>query len=76
MDYFFIFYIFCYNDSPSTKKSKKQVQKVIKLKFLTFDNVIGLTYDCNKKRVCKTKCHIQRQFNKLYVIPFVKTLNC
>ena len=25
---------------------------------------------------CKTKSHTQQQFNKLYVIPYVETLNC
>jgi hypothetical protein len=78
--------LFCYslypfvtmegNGSPSNKKSKKQIQHVIKLKFLTLYNIIELTYDCNKGRGCRTKGHTQQQYNKLYVIPCVKTLSC
>jgi hypothetical protein len=63
-------------NSPPNKKSKRQVQQVIKLKFLALYNVLELTYDCNKGRGCKSRGHTQRQFNKLYVIPCVKTLNC
>jgi hypothetical protein len=46
------------------------------LKFLILFNLIEFTYDSNKGRRCKTKGHTQRQFNKLYVIPCVKTLSC
>ena len=50
---------------------------MIKLKSLASCNVIELTYDHNKEKGrCKTKGHVQQQFNKLYVIPYVKTLNC
>jgi hypothetical protein len=63
-------------NSPPYMKSKRQVQQVIKLKFLALYNVLQLTYDCNKGWGCKSRGHSQRQFNKLYVIPCVKTLNC
>jgi hypothetical protein len=63
-------------NSPPHKKSRKQIQQVIKLKFFTLFNVIELTYDCNKGRVYKTKGHSHHQFNKLYILPCVKTLDC
>jgi hypothetical protein len=78
--------LFCYSlypfvtmegsNSPPNKKSKRQIQQVIKLKFLTLYNVLELTYDSNNGRGCRTKGHTQRQFNKLYVVPCVKTMSC
>jgi hypothetical protein len=63
------------NNSPLEKKCRRQIQQVIKSKYLNLYNVIELTYDCNKGRGCKTNGHTRRQFNKLYIIPCVKTLN-
>jgi hypothetical protein len=54
----------------------KQIQQVIKLKFLTLYNVIELTYDCNIGRGCKTKGHGHHQFDKLHIVSCEKTLNC
>jgi hypothetical protein len=56
------------NNSPPHKKSRKQIQQVIKLRFLILYNVIELTYDYNKGRGCKTKGHGHRQFDKLYIV--------
>jgi hypothetical protein len=36
------------NNSQPYKKSRIQIQQVLKLKFLMLYNVIELTYDCNK----------------------------
>ena len=63
------------NNSPPSKKSKRQVQQVVKLQLIESYNVIELTYDCKKGRSCKTIGHTQRQFNKLYVIPCIKTFD-
>ena len=63
-------------NSPPHKKSRKQIQRVIKLKFFTLFNVIELTYDCNKGSGCKTKGHAHCQFDKLYNVPCEKSLNC
>jgi hypothetical protein len=63
-------------NSPPNKKSKRQIQEFLKLKFLLIYNVIELTYACKRGRGCKTNVHTQQQFDKLYVIPCVKTLNC
>jgi hypothetical protein len=64
------------NNSPPHKKFRKQILQVIKLKFLTLYNIIELTYDCNKERGCKTKGHGHHQFDKLYIVPCLKTLDC
>jgi hypothetical protein len=64
------------NNSSLHKKSKKQIQQVVKLKFLSLYYVIELTYDCNKMKGCKTKSHVHRQFDKLNIVPCKKNLEC
>jgi hypothetical protein len=53
------------NNSLPHKKSRKQIQQVIKLIFLTLYNVIELTYDCNRGRGCKTNGHSHHRFDAL-----------
>ena len=48
------------NISPPSKKSKRQVEQVVKLQFIESYNVIELTYNCKKGRDCKTIGHTQR----------------
>jgi hypothetical protein len=64
------------NNSLPHKKSRRQIQQVTKLEFFILYNVIELMYDSNKGRGCKSRGHNQWQFNKLYIIPCMKTLNC
>ena len=64
------------NGSTPHKMYRKQIQQVIKLKFLMPYYIIELTYDCNKGRRCKTKGHGHFQFDKLYIVSCVRTLDC
>jgi hypothetical protein len=64
------------NNSPPHKKSRKQIQQVIKLKFLMLYNIIKLINDSNKGRGCKTKGYGHCRFDKVYILPSEKTLDC
>jgi hypothetical protein len=45
------------------------------VKFLVLYNVIELTYDDDRGKVCKTEDHGWRQFDKLYILSYAKTLD-
>jgi hypothetical protein len=49
-------------NSPPHKKSRKQIQQVIKLKFLMLYNDIELTYDCKKGGGIKLKVMVTTNF--------------
>ena len=58
------------------KKAQKQIQQILKAKFLKAFNVIELMYKNDGSRGCKRKDHELKFFHKLFILPCTRTSNC
>jgi hypothetical protein len=57
------------------KKVRKQIQQVVRAKFVTASNAIELIYENGGGRGCKRKHHLSQHFPKLYIMPCKKILD-
>jgi hypothetical protein len=57
------------------KKTRKQIQQVVRAKFVKASNAIELIYDNGRGCGCKGKHHLFQHFPKLYIVLCKKTLD-
>ena len=55
------------------KNARKQIQQVVRAKFVKASNAIKLIYDNGGGCGCKRKHHLFQHFPKLYIAPYKKT---